>query len=213
MRSEDANAKQRLMEAALKLFADRGPDHVSVRDIAAEAGVTHGSIRYHFGTKEKLYVQVVRRLGSIDQHIDNMPASGELERLSRGEAEELFRAFVDRFVRFQAKMGADSVAAHRMLQAEISRDGGPDPVFYKNVIRPGHDHLKAIIRGIRPDIRDEETLEILAFNVIFQCVMVRIGQGIIKKLLGTRRLKEDSVTQIAKLIADVSLAGIENAKL
>ncbi|MEL6796384.1 MAG: CerR family C-terminal domain-containing protein [Planctomycetota bacterium] len=213
MRTEDANAKQRLMDAALKLFADRGPDHVSVRDIAAEAGVTHGSIRYHFGTKKKLYGEVVRRLGSIDEHVENMPAIDEIKRLARDDAEEMFRAVIHRFVRFQAKMGEDSVAAHRMLQAEISRDGGPDPVFYKKVIKPGHDHMKAIISGIRPEIRDDETLEILAFNVIFQCVMVRIGQGIIKKLLGTRRLREDSVTRIAELIADVSLAGIENADI
>ncbi|MEM7262464.1 MAG: CerR family C-terminal domain-containing protein, partial [Planctomycetota bacterium] len=65
-----------------------------------------------------------------------------------------------------------------------------------------------VIQGLRPDITNDETLEILTFNVIFQCVMVRVGQGIIKKLLGTRRLTAKSVTRIADLIADVSLAGL-----
>ncbi|MEM8885267.1 MAG: CerR family C-terminal domain-containing protein [Planctomycetota bacterium] len=200
--------KQRLIEAAMKLFTDRGPDDVSLRDIAAEAGVTHGSIRYHFGTKEDLYLTVVDRLGSVSDTLPELPPKAELERLTRKEAERQLRAMVHRFVRFQARMGADNVSAHKMLQAEISRDGGPDPLFYKRVIKPGHEHLKLIIRGVRPDIEDEEALEILAFNLIFQCVMVRIAQGIIKKRLRTRRLKHDTVERIAELIADVSIFGL-----
>lgn len=38
--------------AARKLFAERGYAGVSVRDIAAEAGVNHGLIHRHFGAKE-----------------------------------------------------------------------------------------------------------------------------------------------------------------
>lgn len=211
-RQEDVQVRERLIAAAMKLFAERGPNGVSVRDIAAEAGVTHGSIRYHFGTKGKLYAEVVRCLGSIDDGPAGPRRAIDLETLSREDAERQFRIVVHSFVRFQAKLGANSVSAHRVLQAEISRDGGPDPVFYKQVIKPGHEHMKAIIRGIRPEITDEQTLEILAFNVIFQCVMVRTGQGIIKKLLGTRRLSDDSVSRIASLIADVSLAGISHAE-
>jgi AcrR family transcriptional regulator len=38
--------------AARRLFAERGYAGVSVRDIAAEAGVNHGLIHRHFGAKE-----------------------------------------------------------------------------------------------------------------------------------------------------------------
>lgn len=38
--------------AARKLFAERGYTGVSVRDIAEEAGVNHGLIHRHFGSKE-----------------------------------------------------------------------------------------------------------------------------------------------------------------
>lgn len=43
-----------IMEAAEKLFADKGFDGTSVRDIAETAGVNLAMISYYFGSKEKL---------------------------------------------------------------------------------------------------------------------------------------------------------------
>lgn len=43
-----------LIEAAAALFAERGVSGVSLREIAAQAGVNHGLIHRHFGTKENL---------------------------------------------------------------------------------------------------------------------------------------------------------------
>lgn len=52
----DYNDKQvQIMEAAEKLFAARGFDGTSVRDIAEVAGVNLAMISYYFGSKEKLF--------------------------------------------------------------------------------------------------------------------------------------------------------------
>lgn len=49
------NEKQvQIMEAAEKLFADKGFEGTSVRDIAEDAGVNQAMISYYFGSKEKL---------------------------------------------------------------------------------------------------------------------------------------------------------------
>lgn len=42
------------MEAAVKLFAGKGFDNTSVRDVATSAGVNVAMISYYFGSKEKL---------------------------------------------------------------------------------------------------------------------------------------------------------------
>ncbi|MFC6081980.1 TetR/AcrR family transcriptional regulator [Sphaerisporangium aureirubrum] len=52
--AEDLTARARIRDAALRLFADRGIDGASIRDIAAEAGVSSGLVRHHFGSKEAL---------------------------------------------------------------------------------------------------------------------------------------------------------------
>ena len=44
-----------LIETAERLFAERGVNAVSLREIGAEAGQRNtGAVRYHFGTKEAL---------------------------------------------------------------------------------------------------------------------------------------------------------------
>ena len=51
-----------ILEAATTLFAEKGPSAVSIRDIAAKAGVNHGLIHRHFGSKENLRLQVQHSL-------------------------------------------------------------------------------------------------------------------------------------------------------
>ncbi len=51
---EDMTARARIRDAAVSLFAERGIKGTSVREIAAEAGVSLGLVRHHFGSKEDL---------------------------------------------------------------------------------------------------------------------------------------------------------------
>lgn len=49
-----SKGKTRLIKVAMAMFAERGFDGVTVRDISAEAGVSVGLINHHFGSKEGL---------------------------------------------------------------------------------------------------------------------------------------------------------------
>jgi AcrR family transcriptional regulator len=51
---EDLTARARIRDAAIYLFAERGIAGTTVRDIAAQAGVSPGLLRHHFGSKEAL---------------------------------------------------------------------------------------------------------------------------------------------------------------
>jgi AcrR family transcriptional regulator len=51
---EDLTARARIRDAALRLFAERGIDGATIRDIAKAAGVSPGLVRHHFGSKEAL---------------------------------------------------------------------------------------------------------------------------------------------------------------
>ena len=52
--SDDRTARAVIRDEALRLFAERGPDAVSVRQIAAAAGVSPGLVIHHFGSKDGL---------------------------------------------------------------------------------------------------------------------------------------------------------------
>lgn len=50
----DLTARARIRDAAIELFADRGIEGATIRDIAQKAGVSSGLLRHHFGSKEGL---------------------------------------------------------------------------------------------------------------------------------------------------------------
>jgi AcrR family transcriptional regulator len=58
---DDEGTRDRILRTAEQLFAARGFNEVSIRDLAAGAGVNIASIGYHFGSKEGLLSEVYRR--------------------------------------------------------------------------------------------------------------------------------------------------------
>src|SRR5688500_11598850 len=54
-RADGAEARERLLLAALRLFAQKGFAKASTREIASAAGVNIASISYYFGDKAGLY--------------------------------------------------------------------------------------------------------------------------------------------------------------
>ena len=59
------STRDKLMDAAEKLFARRGFHGTSLRDITGEAGVDLALVNYHFGSKEQLLAEVVERRGKV----------------------------------------------------------------------------------------------------------------------------------------------------
>jgi AcrR family transcriptional regulator len=57
--------KDKLMDAAEKLFARRGFHGTSLRDITGAAGVDLALVNYHFGSKKKLLAAVLDRRGRV----------------------------------------------------------------------------------------------------------------------------------------------------
>lgn len=55
------HTQDRILDTAERLFGDQGYAGTSLRQIIAEAGVNLAAIHYHFGTKEDLLDQLVKR--------------------------------------------------------------------------------------------------------------------------------------------------------
>ncbi|AOJ35407.1 TetR/AcrR family transcriptional regulator [Burkholderia metallica] len=54
-----------ILRAARKMFAKRGYDATSVREIARELGIDAALIAHHFGTKETLWLAVVEQIAEL----------------------------------------------------------------------------------------------------------------------------------------------------
>lgn len=128
-----------LRRAAAELFADRGARAVSVREIASRAGVNHGLLHRHFGSKEALRRDVFEATAaSFRGHVsDTALASGDATQLFERLAESdhywriLGRAMLDG--EDPSELQASFPVIEQMLDQRrrtlaIGRDGEPgDP--------------------------------------------------------------------------------------
>ncbi|MEJ2165967.1 MAG: TetR/AcrR family transcriptional regulator [Desulfobacterales bacterium] len=67
----EANARQRLLETATGLFAEKGYAGTSVREIVGTAGVSKPVLYYYFKSKEGLFYAILKWAADVQQRVLN----------------------------------------------------------------------------------------------------------------------------------------------
>src|SRR6266700_1694971 len=85
---EEDGTRDRILKTAERLFAERGFNGVSVRELAAAANVNIASIGYHFRNKEGLLAEVYRRHCEpmIEERLRGLKAAARLAGSARSSA-------------------------------------------------------------------------------------------------------------------------------
>lgn len=123
---DDRTARAVIRDEALRLFAEHGPEAVTVRQIAAAAGVSPGLILHHFGSKQGLHEAVDQYvLGLFDVMLAEM--TGE-------RAGDLYDPAASGSV-------AEAIVAH--LPAE-----SPVPAYLRRLLLAGGDAGRELFRRL-----------------------------------------------------------------
>jgi AcrR family transcriptional regulator len=131
------NMREAILAAAEELFATRGFNAVSVRDIAQAAGANPGSVTYHFKTKDGLLLEIYRRhCGPMNHRRAELLAAARRVRDPQDRLEAIVRAYVlpafssgsdlagggARFTRLRAVMSAEGNEVVRKIIAQTFDD-------------------------------------------------------------------------------------------
>jgi TetR/AcrR family transcriptional regulator, regulator of cefoperazone and chloramphenicol sensitivity len=112
-----AETRARLLDAARRLFAERGFADVTVREICREAGANLALVNYYFGDKLGLYLEVVNEAIASLRDFNSLAMTAP----EGSGAEERLRLFVRGLLhRVFELRGVDSWV-HRLVQHELSR--------------------------------------------------------------------------------------------
>jgi TetR/AcrR family transcriptional regulator len=141
--------RERVLDAALELFADRGFDGASTRDIAAKAGVAQPLLNYHFRSKDDLWREAVDRL--FDQFRTTF------ERRQRGLRGVDLATTAELLVREFIVFSATHPQLHRIITQECKVDGPRMDWLIEQHIRPLYEFTTTMAAelsaaGVLPDI-------------------------------------------------------------
>jgi len=164
---EAEGTREKILEAAEKLFAENGFAATSLRRITAAAEANLAAVNYHFGSKEELIRDIfARRLAAVNrERIDRLH---RLERESGDEPpplEEILRAFVTPMIRLK-RMKKLAIETFPRLMMRIHAE--PDDVVRKIFIDQLRSVLDAFLPAMSrslPDLSDREILSRMRFAV------------------------------------------------
>ena len=132
--------KTHIMEVAIELFAEKGFEGTSIRDLATKADVNVAMINYYFGSKEKLFECMVKQKAAytkdILEEIVNNEHLSEIEKIDRIIDSYVSRLFSNR--KFHRVIHQELMLNEReVLQDTIVNLLFPNSLLLRNVIDAG----------------------------------------------------------------------------
>jgi TetR/AcrR family transcriptional regulator, regulator of cefoperazone and chloramphenicol sensitivity len=172
------NTKARILEAAGNVFARKGFEAGTVREICQLAEVNLAAINYHFGDKRRLYLAAVSHAYSSRE--DEL-RGGEWPPGTPPEAR--LRAWVEAMI--QRLLGEDRQPWHmQLMMREVASPDVACESLVKEYIRPHFEILAAILKELSPNELSQERLALLVFSLVGQGLFYRFAQPVMRLLLG-----------------------------
>lgn len=157
------NTKDRLLDAAEHLFASRGFDEVSIRELAAAADVNIAAVNYHFQGKENLFHEVCARRFSA-QRDRTLHALEVLQRESAAPLtpDMVIRTLVNEYLK--GTLAADGgpgflMAISRELHEPEACDRGG---MFKEMIQPVFSSFSSALQKAEPRIDPDRMTWVIA---------------------------------------------------
>ncbi len=201
---EGGGPRERLIEAAGEVFAERGFDGATIREITRQAGVNVAAVNYYFRDKDELYAATLRHA-----HVASCRLPHEAE--AAMGAEERLHVFVEnllrRFLDPQRPRWHGQLMAREMAQ--------PTPIFgpfIEEAFRPKCEWLERALAELGGGRFDDAALDFTATSIIGQCTFFRQNRHVIETLFPGLLAHDDLVERLARHITDFSLAAVRNMK-
>ena len=192
--------RDKLIEAAGHVFAERGYRDATIREICRRAGANVASVNYTFGDKMGLYTEVLRH--SVRAAKTAAMSAAFDTNLS---PEDTIRAVIR--ARLMSLHGEARPDWHiRLVMHEFSH---PTPAMAKVVdegMRPIYERVRNTVGKIIGLPPDHETTRLSVNSIVGQILFYTFSWPVLSHLMPELKLTPDQLDRIADHIADFSLA-------
>ena len=199
-KSDADTTRERILEAAEEVFAAKGFNQATVREILKRAGVSNiAAINYHFGDKERLYIETVKNAHSCCNAVQfpNWPAGTPAEQKLR----DFIHVLAERMLQ-PLRQSAIQVVMREMADPTQARDE-----VVREYIQPMADLLRTILSEMLPTM-PQERIMLIGNSIVGQCLFYRQNRPIIERLMGEEALNRVTPDVLADHVAGFTLAAL-----
>lgn len=212
-----------LLKAAIRLFAEKGYEGASIRDISDAAGVNSSLISFHFGGKAGLHSAALHLAAGMAKHtaktmpmppLPTGPFSGNAVVVRK--AVTALRAYIHEFIRMSLHLPSGLPAdkdpeLERSVLVLIAKtmiyppEGSMDSLL--EAVQPHIDYLHRCLRVLRSDL-DHDGLVRMGMSIHAQLLFFLCHQDILARLLKEPPCHEDDLPRLVTHFLRFNLSGL-----
>jgi AcrR family transcriptional regulator len=197
--------RERLVEAAGQIFAERGFDATTVRDICQLADANVAGVNYYFGDKQRLYIQAVVRAHQWRMERAALPVWDE-----HTPPQKKLTDFVVTFLT-RIRTGPEGTWHTRLIMREMMNPHEACTELVQSSIRPQFEILQSILRDLLPADISAEKLHLTAFSIVGQCLFYHFAEPVVRNLVTGEEYAGYEIEKLANHISDFTLRSLKAA--
>lgn len=193
----------RLLQAAVEVFAEQGFRNATIREICAQANVNIASVNYYFRSKEALYSQALTFAFAEANRL--YPQNAALD--TSLPPEQRLYLFINSFL---SKLLDDGCLGFhsKLITREISNPTKALDDVIATSIAPQCALLEEIVQTLLGDKADKTMLHRCVLSILGQCLVFKHSRSVIERLFPELIADQPAIADSARHIADFSLAAL-----
>ena len=201
---DDQSTRQRLLEAAGQVFAEKGFDRATGKEICARADANTAAVNYHFGGMEGLYVAVVREAHSRLVTFDVLSAAVA----GKADAQAKLQAVIELLVRTLTGPTTSSWVL-RVIGREVVAPSPALDALREEEMLPKTRILRAIVGELMGLPEDHPAVARGCVSVIAPCFMLLISdRHTLKRAFPNFGFDSQDAAAVVRHMVQFALAGL-----
>lgn len=199
--------KQRILDAALELFAEKGFKATTIRDICKKAEVSLALVNYHFKNKQALYEEIVT--GAVNSAFSDVQVYDFVKEgmTSEERLKGVIRLILHRLI--GPKGFGNSPAKVKLIASEMTSPTDMMEKIFENNLSKMISLVGSIVKEFTGDIEHKQTIRFVS-SIAGQCLHPLFARDILAKSGLIINSTEEDIETHAEHIYKFSLNGLRH---
>jgi AcrR family transcriptional regulator len=201
--------RERLLEKAEMLFAQKGFHAIGVRDITSAAQCNMASVNYHFSNKMNLYLEVFRSRWIPRERLMYEAFEASVDSINDPTREQIIQALAKAYL--EGPLTDEEFRRHRQLIVrELNNPTEAFELVADQTLRPLFNKLYGLLKGVSQDHVNGENLSFDIMSIFGIILYFNYSRPMISRITG-RPYDADFKARLIEHLARFSLYGMSSA--